>query len=171
MSNDSNASEAKTRSASGRSRVTRMRSVPNRHLVLNAVFYSAIHYLGIVASVAAIVWFFIKPSPLATQIIIASLIFSGVTWFIAFLKRRNTRCPLCRGTPLINSGALAHQKAVRWFPLNHGTTCILSIIFTHRFRCMYCGTPFDMLKTPPHLRPPEHTSPAKLPEGGRSRGQ
>ena len=52
----------------------------------------------------------------------------------------------------MNTGALAHQKAVRIFPLSHGTTATLFIIAIQKFRCMYCGTQFDILKTPSHLQ-------------------
>lgn len=83
---------------------------------------------------------------------IAGTVFTIVTWLIASFKRRSALCPLCRGTPLINSGALAHSKAVRFPPLNHGVSAIISIIATQRFCCMYCGSSFDMLKTPSHLR-------------------
>ncbi|MBG7607085.1 MAG: hypothetical protein IZT59_03510 [Verrucomicrobia bacterium] len=76
--------------------------------------------------------------------------FTVVTWLISFFKRRHTHCPLCKGTPLINSGALAHQKATKTFPFNHGVSATISIIATHKSRCMYCGTLFDMLKIPSH---------------------
>lgn len=106
------------------------------------------HYMGIIASVTTLTVFFVNPTKLATEVFAASVAFTGISWFFAFFKRRNTHCPLCKGTPLINSGALTHRKAVRWFPLNHGVTAILSIIVSHKFRCMYCGTLFDLLKTP-----------------------
>ncbi|MBC7980220.1 MAG: hypothetical protein H7Y36_06630 [Armatimonadetes bacterium] len=96
--------------------------------------------------------FFIQPTHLATRVFAASLVCTAVTWLIAFLKRRNTHCPLCKGTPLINSGALTHQKAFRLYPFNHGVTATLSLIASQKFRCMYCGTNFDILKTPSHLR-------------------
>jgi hypothetical protein len=105
-----------------------------------------IHYLGIIASITTLVVFFIQPSPLATKVFMICIAFSALSWLIAFCKRRQTHCPLCKGTPLINSGALPHQKAVRWFPLNHGVTATFSIILFQKFRCMFCGTLFDMLK-------------------------
>ncbi|MFD2257411.1 hypothetical protein ACFSSA_12070 [Luteolibacter algae] len=110
----------------------------------------AIHYLGVIASITTLVLFFLNPQPFTTKVLVACLGFTAFTWLLAFFKRRHTHCPLCKGTPLINSGALAHQKAVRIFPLNHGVTATLSIIATQQFRCMYCGTAFDMLKTPSH---------------------
>ena len=61
-------------------------------------------------------------------------------------SRRSARCPLCKGTPYLNTGALTHRNATRLFPLNHGTSALLSSLITQRFRCMYCGTRFDLLK-------------------------
>ncbi len=129
---------------------TRARSVPHRREFVRAVFLSAIHYLGMIAAATTLVVFFFQPTPLATKVFILCIGFSVVTWLLSFFKRRHTHCPLCKGTPLINSGALAHQKATRIFPFNHGVSATISIIATQKFRCMYCGTQFDMLKTPSH---------------------
>ena len=132
-------------------RFLRARSLPSRRSYDTAAFLSAIHYLGIIATATALVSFIRQPSELATKIIIGGIIFSAITWFTSFLKRRATFCPLCKGTPLINSGAHTHSKAIHLFPFNHGTTATLSIIATQRFRCMYCGSDFDLLKPPSHL--------------------
>jgi len=128
------------------------RSLQHRSTFVFAVIWSSIHYLFLLATVTAFVAFILNPTPLATQVIVACVILSGLTWWIAFFRRRAAHCPLCKGTPLINSGALTHQKAVRLRPLNHGVTAILSIIATQNFRCMYCGSPFDMLKIPTRHR-------------------
>ena len=117
-----------------------------------AVVWSALHYLGVITMITAFAFFFKEQSQLAVKVIIGSLAFSVVTWLIAFFKRRSAFCPLCKGTPLINSGALAHSRAVRFYPCNHGVTSTISIIATQTFRCMYCGSDFDLLKTPSHLR-------------------
>jgi hypothetical protein len=117
-----------------------------------AVFFSAMHFLGLIATVTAVVLFFKTPNPIAVKVILGGIGFSLVMWILAFFKRRDAHCPLCKGTPLINSGALPHSKARRLYPLNHGMTATLSIIATQRFCCMYCGSDFDLLKTPSHLR-------------------
>jgi hypothetical protein len=67
----------------------------------------------------------------------------------SLLKRRSILCPLCKGTPLVSSRAHVHSKAFRIFPLNHATTAMLTILFTQTFRCMYCGSRFDVLKPRP----------------------
>lgn len=128
----------------------RARSVSHRRCYVRTVALSTAHYLGIIACLTSLTIFFVNPSPLATRVFALSVAFTGVSWLIAFFNRRHTYCPLCKGTPLINSGALTHRRAVRWYPLNQGVTATLSIIATQKFRCMYCGTLFDLLKIPSH---------------------
>jgi len=66
---------------------------------------------------------------------------------ISYSRRRAARCPLCIGTPLMNTGALTHKRSTKLAPLNEGYTALLSIAFTQKFRCMYCGTRYDLLKS------------------------
>jgi hypothetical protein len=84
--------------------------------------------------------------------VVGGILFSALTWLIAFFKRRGAFCPLCKGTPLINSGARAHIQARRIPPFNYGVSAILSIIANQKFSCMYCGSYFDLLKPPTHRR-------------------
>ncbi len=139
-------------SSAGRSKVLRARSLPSGRSFTVAVFFSALHYLGLITTTTALVLFLVEPDVLAMKMIVGGLVFSGATWLIAFFKRRSAHCPLCKGTPLINSGALAHSKATRLYPFNHGVTATLSVIATQTFRCMYCGSDFDLLKTPSYQR-------------------
>jgi hypothetical protein len=149
----SEVSRQRTQSASVLKQVesARMRSVTHRRPFVHAVFFSAMNYIGIIAGLTALVAFLIQPTRMATRVFILCLGFSALTWLIAYFKRRSAHCPLCKGTPLINTGALPHKKALRLFPFNHGVTAILSIIATQRFRCMDCGTQYDLLKIPSHL--------------------
>ncbi|RYD32581.1 MAG: hypothetical protein EOP87_12565 [Verrucomicrobiaceae bacterium] len=135
-----------------KSRILRARSLPSSRPFTIAVVFSALHYLGVITLITAFALFFREQSQLAVKVIVGSLIFSVVTWLIAFFKRRSAHCPLCKGTPLINSGALAHSKASRIYPFNHGVSATVSIIATQTFRCMYCGSDFDLMKTPSHMR-------------------
>lgn len=126
--------------------LTRCRSLPHSRPYLFAVFVTLLHYLSLVALVTLIVLFVIRPRDSLVTPVIASLGACGVTWFAGFLRRRSVRCPLCKGTPLLDSRAARHVKARRFPPFNYGTTAVLGIIFFQRFRCMYCGTPYDLLK-------------------------
>ena len=138
-------------SPSGRERVQRARSLPNSRPFRVAVFFASIHYLCLIASATAFGAFLTKPSAAASHILVAGIALSAISWLIAFFKRRSVSCPLCKGTPLINSGACTHSRARRLPPLNHGTTAILSILATQKFRCMYCASNYDLLKPPTRL--------------------
>ena len=138
----------------------RSRSMPHVKPFAVAVAWATMHYFCIIAAITALVIFCMAPTQAATQVFVVSLLGSSATWLIAFLKRRKAHCPLCKGTPLFNTGAFTHNKAFRLFPFNHGVTAIFSIIFTQRFRCMYCGSRYDMLKKPSYVLPgPEGNDP------------
>jgi hypothetical protein len=130
----------------------RARSLPYRRPYVAAVGLSALHYLGLLALVTSAAMFLSHPTPLASRVMVGAVVFTGITWLVAFLKRRSVFCPLCKGTPLLDSGARTHSKAKRLPPFNHGTSATLSILATQQFRCMYCGCQFDLLKKPPHKR-------------------
>ncbi len=127
--------------------VTRARSIHNKQPFTTAVFFTLLHYLCLISLVTCLVLLIAGSTKQAMVLpLVASLIASLVTWLIAFVRRRSARCPLCKGSPLIESGAVKHTKAYRLRPLNHGTTAVFGILFLNRFRCMYCGTPYDLLK-------------------------
>jgi len=50
------------------------------------------------------------------------------------------RCQLCHGKVLSDNGCLKHAQAQRLPLLTYRLTTALSVVFTLRFRCMYCGT-------------------------------
>jgi len=137
----------------------RPRGLPFRGAFIWATVFSAISYLAMIAAGTSIVLFALYPSVPARNAILISLAFGVSAWLLAFLKRRSAYCPLCKGTPLLDTGARPHNKAVRVRPLSHGVTAVLSILTTQQFRCMFCGSHFDLLKLPAHQRkahsPPE----------------
>jgi hypothetical protein len=132
--------------SSTRAKVSRARSLPSARPFRVAVFFTSLHYLAILATLTALGMIITHPSQLASGFFVGGLVTGGITWLVAFFKRRSTTCPLCRGTPLLNTGARTHARAWRMFPLNHGTTAIVSILCCQRFRCMYCGSDYDLLK-------------------------
>lgn len=135
--------------------VTRARSIHNKQPFTAAVFFTLLHYLCLISLLTCLVLLALSSSKQALVMpLVASLIASLVTWLIAFIRRRSARCPLCKGSPLIESGAVKHAKAYRLRPLNHGATAILGILFLNRFRCMYCGTHYDLLKRSSTARTP-----------------
>lgn len=132
--------------ASERAKIHRARSLPRPQAFRVAVFFVSVHYLGIVATVTALTVVLLEPSQAASRFFVAGLVFCAISWLVSFFKRRSTFCPLCKGTPLLNTGARTHLRARRLYPLNHGVTAIVSIMATQKFRCMYCGSDYDLLK-------------------------
>lgn len=126
--------------------ITRMRSVPFRAPYVWAEIFGLLHYCGTVALLTSLPLFFLYPNQKSVRVVVGCILFFAITAVISFLKRRHVLCPLCRGTPLVNSRALVHSKATRIFPLDYGTSAMLVLLFTQTFRCMYCGVRFDLLK-------------------------
>lgn len=127
----------------------RDRSVPYKKPFVIAVLSMLMFYLAMIGLTTAVVAFVISTKELQHRAayIIAGLLGACVFfWIYAFLMRRKATCPLCKCTPLLDNLALKHQKAKKTWPLNYGNTAILSVLFNQRWRCMYCGTPFDILK-------------------------
>jgi hypothetical protein len=129
---------------------TRARSMPYRGTFIVATFWTLCHVLSVVITAIALFLFLRhhkEPrSVFYLYCVLAGVLVVAITLLISFFKRRNARCPLCRGTPLLNSGALAHKNSFCLRPFNHGYTAVLSIAFTQRLTCMYCGTRYDLLK-------------------------
>jgi hypothetical protein len=113
-----------------------------------AIFYSALHFLTLLAAIASGVLFLISPHDATMRLLLGSVAAAIVTWIFAYFRRRVALCPLCKGTPLLNSGALPHHSASRIRPFNFGISAVLSCLFTHHFRCMYCGSRYDLLRQP-----------------------
>lgn len=53
-----------------------------------------------------------------------------------------TKCPLCHGKPFRDTGSVKHRLANKIPGLPWTTSTVLHLLFTGRFRCMYCSTPF-----------------------------
>ncbi len=141
------------------SKVKRARSLHTHRPFNVAVFCSVIHYFGLVTTLTTLVFLIINPRELGLILVLVGVVFSLVTWIIAYYRRKLAFCPLCKGTPLLNSGAYPHASARRIYPFNHGVTAVLSIIVIQKFRCMDCGSDFDMLKIPHYQRKPQEQKP------------
>jgi hypothetical protein len=143
--------------SSSRTRVSRARSLPSARPFRVAVLFTSLHYLAMVATLTALGMVLAYPSQSASLFFVCGLVVCAITWLVAFFKRRATSCPLCRGTPLLDTGARTHARAWRFLPLNHGTTAVVSIMCCQRFRCMYCGSDYDLLKPSSRLHGHEET--------------
>ena len=77
----------------GKARAHRARSLPSARPFLVAVVFSSLHYLGLIGSLTALVSFLMRPGETAMRILVGGMVFSAITWLIAFFKRRATYCP------------------------------------------------------------------------------
>lgn len=134
--------------------VVRLRSVPYKSPFVGAEIYAFFNYCAAVAVITCLPLFLLFPTPGNMKILVTCIILYAVTGVASFLKRRHVICPLCKGTPLISSRAHVHSKATRIFPLDYGTSTMVTLLFTQTFRCMYCGSRFDLLKSRPDPRKP-----------------
>ena len=132
----------------------RMRSVPFRFPFLRAEFFGLLHYCAFIAVITAMVQVLVYSSSAAIKLLIVTVAIFGISGFASFLARRGALCPLCKGMPLVGSRARVHHKAFRIFPLGPSASAVLSLLFTQTFRCMYCGSRFDIMKP----RPKPHTT-------------
>jgi hypothetical protein len=123
------------------------RSLPVRRRFVAAMGWFFLHGLGVLAAAILFHLAVTTRQPRAIDGLLAAVAIMAVTWFIALLFRRAAKCPLCRGTPLHDNGNVKHPKARKFGPLNPGVSAMLSLLVTQRFRCMDCGTPFDLMKS------------------------
>ncbi|GAA5484146.1 hypothetical protein [Haloferula sargassicola] len=127
------------------------RSLPyKRPFFLSMLFY-ALWLLSLIATVTLAVLFVRTQDRDLGIPLVACMLGSALLWAIAYPVRRSAKCPLCKGTPLLDNRAAKHARARRFFPLNYGTSALLSLFLTHRYRCMFCGNPFDLLKKPANM--------------------
>ena len=59
---------------------------------------------------------------------------------------RRTLCSLCRGPVFHVQRSAKSRHATKWPGLGYRTSIVLSLFFTGRYQCMYCGTPFRLKK-------------------------
>ncbi len=124
----------------------RARSVPFKKPFIEAILFTVAFYLSLTATLATLFACFALRKTDTAALLGAFSISSAVLWLLSFLRRRTARCPLCKGTPLADSSARKHENAKRFFPLNYGSSNVIRCIFTQKYLCPYCATPFDLLK-------------------------
>ena len=127
--------------------------MPYKRPFISAIVLTVFFYFSLVGFFAALFVFFTRQDMFSAAMMIGFGVGSVILWILSFLKRRDARCPLCKGTPLLDSAAHRHIHARRMFPLNYGTTAVLGSILRQKYTCQYCGTPFDLLKIPDKQAP------------------
>jgi hypothetical protein len=142
--------------------ISRYRSIPYRAPFYLAVIWTLLHWCSIAATIT-LVGLFLTHTQTGNggqfkRPIIMAAVSTVITLVLSHYNRRAARCPLCIGTALINTGALTHKRSSKLGPFSEGYTSIISIAVTQKFRCMYCGTRYDLLKTPRRKQHMHHKS-------------
>jgi len=70
------------------------------------------------------------------------ILFSAVRYY----HGKRTICSLCRGPVFHVQNSSKNRDATKWPGLGYRTSVVLSLFFTGRYNCMYCGTPFRLKK-------------------------
>lgn len=128
----------------------RYRSIPHRRHFFAAALWWSLHTLSLLAMLVILIITIILRNQQSISYLLLAMGIMAVTWFITFLFRRAAKCPLCRGTPLWDNGNAKHQKAHRIRPFNYGYSAMLKLVSTQHFRCMDCGTAYDLTKKSRH---------------------
>ena len=126
--------------------IARLRSVPYKRGFVWAEIFAFFNFCAAVAVITALPLFVLRMDEGNIKVLVGCIVLYIVTGIVSFLKRRHVICPLCKGTPLVSTRAHVHAKATRIFPLDYGTSTMVTLLFTQTFRCMYCGAHFDLLK-------------------------
>ncbi|MCF7730851.1 MAG: hypothetical protein K9N23_04150 [Akkermansiaceae bacterium] len=124
----------------------RARSIRHKQPFVAAGTAAAVHYLCLLAAATCAVLLVLRPTQHTTPALVICLALTVASWLVALFKRKAALCPLCKGSPLMHTGARPHANAVCLPSMNHGVSAVLSTIFTQQFTCMYCGCRFDLLR-------------------------
>ena len=75
---------------------------------------------------------------------IGSLITFASTLVLGAVLSASTKCSLCHGSPLMGKQCRKHVLANKLPFLTYRASAMLHILFTGKFRCMFCSTPFRL---------------------------
>ena len=73
-----------------------------------------------------------------------SLVAFAASFIVGLLLSAITKCALCHGSPLLDKRCRKHVLANKLPLLTYRASAILHVIFTGKFRCMFCSTPFRL---------------------------
>ena len=73
-----------------------------------------------------------------------SLVVFAASFIVGLLLSAITKCSLCHGSPLLGKRCRKHVLANKLPLLTHRASAILHLVFTGRFRCMFCSTPYRL---------------------------
>lgn len=69
-----------------------------------------------------------------------------VSLIVGTILSAMTKCALCHGNPMLGKNCRKHTLANKIPFLTYRASAVLHLLFTGRFRCMFCSTPFRLGK-------------------------
>ena len=75
---------------------------------------------------------------------LGSLIALVLSLIIGTVLSAMTKCALCHGSPLLGKNCRKHTLANKIPFLTYRASALLHVLFTGKFRCMFCSTPFRL---------------------------
>ena len=92
------------------------------------------------AAVGLLIYSFAIHNRELSYIGLGMLLLTGLVVFLQWLISTRANCPLCMTPVLGNKGCSKHRTAKSLLG-SHRLRVAVSILFTSRFRCPYCGEP------------------------------
>ncbi len=112
--------------------------------LLFIAFLSLLSYLTLPSTLVLTYLLLAEPGggwQLWTLASLCALLFSVI---LGTILSATTHCALCHGRPLLNQRCRKHQLSNKLPGLTYRASAILALLFTGRFRCMLCSTPYRL---------------------------
>jgi len=108
------------------------------------VLLSVITYISLPATLYFTLRLVTDPGQRWDSWAIGSLIAFVSSLVLGIILSTLTKCSLCHGTPLLARKCRKHTIANKLPFLSYRASSVLHLLFTGKFRCMYCSTPFRL---------------------------
>ena len=106
----------------------------------------------VLASVGVMIWHsgsltdWSNSEPLWIGLAVGSLAAYVILSIWRHFHGKRVYCSLCRGPVFHSQRSAKHRDATKIPGLGYRSSIVLSLFFTGRYNCMYCGTPFRLKK-------------------------
>lgn len=96
-----------------------------------------------VGALTALVLTFVVSKSYGQYFVLLAALFA-LLLIIRWMHSRSVSCPLCHGKILHGSKCHKHRDARRRGVLSYTSSLIVDVLFSGRFTCMFCGTPYRL---------------------------
>lgn len=120
-----------------------MHKMPSTHAIRRmrtAAVLLVAKYLLTIAAAGVLIHSLIIQDPELSLYSLGMLLLAGIVLLLQFVISSRTHCPLCMTPVLANKGCSKHRNA-KTILGSYGLHVAISLLFTNRFRCPYCGEP------------------------------